>query len=303
MPTFEIATPPSFRWDRLYRYWGRDPASASERADGGRLRIGVRLPKGPVALELEHRGGLIRGEVHGGEGAGGAGGQVPAEDTAAEGTVRRMLGLETDPGPFERAIAAGPHARLIAGRQGQTVPQTASVWDGLVWVVAGQQISLQVAFALRRRLTQAYGQRLSEDLWAPPSPQQVAPAAPEDLYALGFSRAKAKYVLGAARLLAEGLDLESWRGRDPAEIEAGLLAIHGLGPWSVNYLMMRSYGLLDQVPVGDAALVKSLAEFFGLPERPNVKQTRELMAPFAPWRSLASFHFWALLEKKNGAEP
>lgn len=210
-----------------------------------------------------------------------------------------MFGLETDPRPFEEQIAAGPHARLIAGREGQTVPQVPNVWDGLVWVVAGQQISLAVAFALRRRLTQAVGSRLAEDLWAPPSPEQVAALAPEDLYALAFSKAKAKYILGAARAIADGLDLESWRGRDPAEIEAGLLALHGLGPWSVNYLMMRAYGLPDQVPVGDAALVKSLAEFFGLPERPNPKQTRELMLPFAPWRSLATFHFWAQLEKKT----
>jgi AraC family transcriptional regulator of adaptative response / DNA-3-methyladenine glycosylase II len=97
--------------------------------------------------------------------------------------------------------------------------------------------------------------------------------------------------------VTEGLDLESWRAREPAEIEQGLLAIHGLGPWSVNYLMMRAYGLPDQVPVGDAALVRSLAEFFGLPARPDAKGTMELMAQFAPWRSLATFHFWALLEK------
>lgn len=290
---FTLAAPPSFRWDRLYRYWGRDPGSASERAEDGRLRLGVRLPGGPAAIAIESAGSELRCTVEGGG---------PAAGEPARLLARRMLGLETDSGPFERAVLAGPHARLVAGREGQTVPQTASVWDGLVWVVAGQQISLAVAFALRRRLTQAYGVRLADDLWAPPAPEAVAAAADEDLHRLGWSRAKAKYVLGAARQVAGGLDLESWRGRDPAEIEAGLSALHGLGPWSVNYLMMRSYGLLDQVPVGDAALVKSLAEFFGLPARPNAKETRELMVPFAPYRSLASFHFWSLLEKKADPE-
>jgi AraC family transcriptional regulator of adaptative response / DNA-3-methyladenine glycosylase II len=211
-----------------------------------------------------------------------------------------MFGLETDPSSFETMLAGGPHAGLIAGREGQTIPQTPNVWDGLVWVVAGQQISLAVAFALRRRLTRAYGVRLAEDLWAPPSPEQVAVLAPEDFYALGFSRAKTDYILAAARAAGE-LDLEAWRGREAAEIEQGLLAIRGLGPWSVNYLMMRSFGLPDQVPVGDAALAKSLALYFGLAERPSVKRTRELMAPFAPWRSLASFHFWGLLEKSRPA--
>lgn len=282
----EIETPGSFRWDRLYRYWGRDPQSASEKAEQGRLRLGIRLPEGPVVVSVEFVAGRLVCEVSDPDGG------------STQLALRRMFGLEIDPQPFERLIAAGPHARLIAGREGQTVPQVPNVWDGLVWVVAGQQISLAVAFALRRRLTQAVGTRLADDLWAPPSPEQVAALSPEDLYGLAFSRAKAKYILGAARAIAGGLDLESWRDRDPAEIEAGLLALHGLGPWSVNYLMMRAYGLPDQVPVGDAALVKSLAEFFGLPARPNPRETRELMAPFAPWRSLATFHLWARLEKK-----
>jgi 3-methyladenine DNA glycosylase/8-oxoguanine DNA glycosylase len=281
----EIETPPNFRWDRLYRYWGRDPASASEKAERGRLRLGIRLPEGPVAATVENAPGRLICEV----GEGGA---------SATTTLRRMFGLELDSGEFEKQIAAGPHARLIEGREGQTVPQVPNVWDGLVWVVAGQQISLAVAFALRWRLTQAVGSRLADDLWAPPSAEQVAALSPEDLYALGYSKAKTSYILAAARAARDGLDFESWRAKEPAEIEAGLLALNGLGPWSVNYLMMRAYGLPDQVPVGDAALVKSLAEFFGLPARPNPRETRELMLPFAPWRSLATFHFWARLEKK-----
>lgn len=287
---FEIEVPESFRWDRLYRYWGRDPESASERAEEGRLRLGLRLAGGPAAVHAfyDEPQGRLRASLVG----------SAADLEEAKERVRRMFGLETDPGPFERAVKASPHAHLIAGREGQTIPQTASVWDGLVWVVVGQQISLAVAFALRRRLTRTFGVRLEEDLWAPPSPEQVLAARPEDLAALGFSRAKTTYVLKAAEAVVAGLELETWRRKEPLEIEKGLLAIHGLGPWSANYLMMRAFGLPDQVPVGDAALVRSLAEFFGLERRPDVKKTRELMEPFAPHRSLATFHFWSRLEKK-----
>ncbi len=166
----------------------------------------MRLPQGAGRQSLVTPD---EGRVHGAaSSARSAQAGAPAAE-AARLLARRMLGLETDPGPFEAALAAGPHARLTAGREGQTVPQTASVWDGLVWVVVGQQISLQVAFALRRRLTRAYGDRLAEDLWAPPAPAALAGVAPEDLYPLGFSRAKAKYVLGAAAALSGGLDLES----------------------------------------------------------------------------------------------
>ena len=49
-----------------------------------------------------------------------------------------------------------------------------------------------------------------------------------------------------------------------SEIRALLLAVRGLGPWSVEYLLMRGFGLADCVPAGDAALAKSLHDFFEL---------------------------------------
>ena len=70
--------------------------------------------------------------------------------------------------------------------------------------------------------------------------------------------------------------------------------MRGLGPWSVNYLMMRALGLADCVPIGDAALTRNLKRFYDLEKRPGAEDTRSLMEPFAPHRSLATFHFWAL---------
>jgi 3-methyladenine DNA glycosylase/8-oxoguanine DNA glycosylase len=59
--------------------------------------------------------------------------------------------------------------------------------------------------------------------------------------------------------------------------------------------MLRGYGLADCVPVGDAGLALALERFHGLRERPDVAATRRLMAPFAPYRSFATFHFWSSL--------
>ncbi|MEM9597373.1 MAG: DNA-3-methyladenine glycosylase 2 family protein, partial [Acidobacteriota bacterium] len=104
-----------------------------------------------------------------------------------------------------------------------------------------------------------------------------------------------------ARAVDSGeLDLEGMASRPADEVAAQLGAMRGLGPWSVGYLMMRSLGFADCVPVGDVALAKSLCEYFGLEKRPGTGETEALMAPFAPWRSLASFHFWKLLEVVEG---
>ena len=62
----------------------------------------------------------------------------------------------------------------------------------------------------------------------------------------------------------------------------------------MGYLLMRALGFADGVPIGDVVLRQALREYYSLPERPDAEQTQELMTPFAPYRSLASFHFWAL---------
>ena len=168
--------------------------------------------------------------------------------------------------------------------------------DALVWVVVGQQISLPIALALRRRLTELAGTRVNDRLFVPPTAESLARLEESHLRAIGFSRRKAEYLTGIARSVVAGsLDPEGLRERTATEIERTLLKVHGLGPWSVHYLMMRAFSLADCVPVGDVALAKSLMEFFDLPERPSGPQTLELMQPFAPYRSLATFHLWTRL--------
>ena len=76
--------------------------------------------------------------------------------------------------------------------------------------------------------------------------------------------------------------------------ERTLLAVHGLGPWSVNYLMMRSLGFADCVPIGDTGVTSGLKAIFKLEERPDADAARRLMSVFSPHRSLATAHLWQI---------
>ncbi len=198
-------------------------------------------------------------------------------------------------------MAASPRlAPLVAGRLGLRIPQTPDLFDGLTWVIVGQQINLAFAYTLRRRLAEKTGVPVAGGiggLLAPPTAEGVANLTVEELAAVQFSRRKAEYLIGAARAIVAGeLDLERLSRATPEEAEAGLVAVRGIGRWSAQYLMMRAFGLEDCVPVGDAGLVKGLARFFNLPDRPGPAETLELMRPFAPYRSWATFHLWQSLK-------
>ncbi|MCG8462825.1 MAG: hypothetical protein MI919_41595 [Holophagales bacterium] len=218
--------------------------------------------------------------------------------------VARLLALHPDPSPFEERMRSEPEDPLaahVARRPGLAVPQTPTAFDGAVWVIAGQQVSLAAAFSIRRRLTDGLGTALpGGELRLPPGPEDVAAASLDRLFGLGLSRRKAEYLQGlASRVVGRGpeppLELEGLGSHGPADAEETLLGVRGLGPWSVHYLLMRSYGFPDQVPAGDAALARALHRLHGLERRPNAARTRELMERYTPHRSLASFHCWAAL--------
>jgi AraC family transcriptional regulator of adaptative response / DNA-3-methyladenine glycosylase II len=217
------------------------------------------------------------------------------DGSAAEAhrVVLGLLGLEQDAGAFARLARKLGLARLVAGRPEMRIVQTPSVFDGLLWAIIGQQINFAFACVLKRRLYERTGAKLPGGLVAPPTPAAVAALEPSELLPLQFSRQKADYVISTARLIVEGkLPLEELRGMSATRAERTLLAVRGLGPWSVNYLMMRSLGFADCVPLGDTGVTSGLQAALKLDERPDIDATRRLMAIFSPYRSLATAHLW-----------
>ncbi len=129
---------------------------------------------------------------------------------------------------------------------------------------------------------------------AHPTPAAVAALDYGDLTTRRFSRRKAEYLVDTARRVAAG-ELSLELGGPAPALERRLLAVRGLGPWSVQYFLMRGAGLADCAPVGDAALAAALQRFFALGHRPDAGEARARMEPFAPLRSLATFHLWQSL--------
>ena len=281
---FALALPPGYPLGYLRRALGRDPQSLTERLEGDVYTAGVQLTSGPARLVLTLSPETVQVRFEGSK----------ASAVEVHAMVTGMLGLDQDAAAFARLAKKLGFERLVAGRPELRIIQSPTVFDGLLWAIIGQQINMPFAFLLRRRLTELAGNRIGE-LYAPPTPAAVAALSAEELLPLQFSRQKADYVIATSRLIATGaLDLENLRALSATRAERTLLAVRGLGPWSVNYLMMRSLGFADCVPYGDTGVTRGLQTLMHLEERPDVSATRRLMAAFAPWRSLATAHLWQL---------
>jgi 3-methyladenine DNA glycosylase/8-oxoguanine DNA glycosylase len=217
------------------------------------------------------------------------------ERAAAHAAVVRWLAIDGEAVPDRESGRREHWRQLLERRPGLRVPRTPTVFEGLSWAIVGQQVNLPFAYRLRRRMIELAGERLDPWLVCHPTPAQLAAVDLEDLARHQFSRRKAEYLLGAARAASGQLDLEVLSSGAVTRAAQRLASLHGVGPWTVQYVLMRACGFGDCVPASDAGLARAARCHFNLDRRPNPKEVERLLAPFAPHRSLATFHLWSLL--------
>lgn len=286
-----IQLPADFRAADILAFHRRDPEEVSERVDGSLLRKGLIWQGQPAGLEIHFRkaSAAVSLALDGGPLADG-------DREALRGMVRRMLGLNQDVGAFEQRHRGHPElGRLIDANPGLRVPVATTPFEALSWAIIGQQISLGAAVSVRRRLIRTVGPRHNSGLYCYPDAGTVAGTPEAALRGAGLSGSKVRSLLELSEQIDTGrLPLNDWADEPPVEtIRERLLAIRGIGPWTVNYVLMRGYGWLDGSLHGDLAVRRRLQALLGRDEPPGEEETRRWLAPFSPWRALVAAHLWA----------
>lgn len=226
---------------------------------------------------------------------------LPLEDVArVHRAALRIVGLASDPEPFESWIARQPSlARLVDGRSGVRNPVTPTEFEALAWSIIGQQVNVSFATALQNDLVTLCA-RGTQFAHAYPDASDVARLDYADLTSRRFSRSKAEYLIDTARKVASGeLPLEKLAAGSATVARRQLVGQRGVGPWSANYVMMRGFGFDDCVPLGDTGLSTGLQLFFGLDHRPDAAETGTLMKRFAPYRTYATLHLWMVKREEQ----
>lgn len=234
---------------------------------------------------------------------------VTADTTALTevvAVVHRWLDLDAEPARISAALSADPLlAPLVRARPGLRVLGSVDGFETAVTTVLGQQVSLAAARTFAGRLVAAYGlpapdapptstgapsagapnAAVSPDaLRTFPTPARLAAATPDELQqAVGLTGARSRTVHALAEACASGLHIAP--GGDHAETRARLLALPGIGPWTVDYLALRALGDRDACPAGDLVLRRAL----GVATSAAVL---ERAAAWSPLRAYAVFHLW-----------
>lgn len=162
-------------------------------------------------------------------------------------------------------------------------------FPAMVHIILEQQVSISSAKATYRKMHDYFGEII---------PSKMLAASNEEFRALGVSRQKTSYIKDMAERVASGkLDFASFQDKSVDEVSAELLAIKGVGIWTVEVYLMFCLQSPDVIPFGDIAIRKAIQELYDIHE---VEQMSELAEKWKPHRTLASFILWHhYLAKRN----
>ncbi|MEU5315119.1 DNA-3-methyladenine glycosylase 2 family protein [Streptomyces sp. NPDC021056] len=221
----------------------RGPADPTFRAmpDGSVWRASL-TPAGPGTLRVIAAGGQVRGEAWG-----------PGAEWLLDG-LPSLLGAADDPSAF------APRHRLVASAQhrrpGLRLTRTGLVLESLIPSILEQKVTTDEAYRAWRSLVRKYGEpapgpAAGGRLFVMPAPRTWALIPSWEWHRAGVDNKRASTILRAVRVAAR---LEQAMAMEPAEAQARLEVVPGIGPWTSAEVVQRSHGAADAVTVGDLHL-------------------------------------------------
>lgn len=191
--------------------------------------------------------------------------------------------------------AADPVLRRLIDRIGPyTLQRDPGHFYSLLSSIVSQQISVRAAAAVMSRV---------EALFPPDqgvTAARVLELGPEPLRAAGLSGMKTRYVLDLAERIVDGrLDLDRLAVLGDEEVVAELVRVKGIGRWTAEMFLIFSLGRPDVLPVDDLGFRVAVRRQYGYAEIPARVELRALGAPWAPYRTIATWYLW---HSSDGAE-
>jgi len=293
--------------ERMLGYLAARAIPGVEEVRDGCYRRTINLPNGVGILSLGPLGAVLAGRPDPGY----VECELQLEDlrdlTAAVQRCRRLLDLDADPetvtGYLSLDPVLGPLAEANPGRRS---PGHVDGSELALRAVLGQQVSVAAARRLGSRLVADYGKPLSRPdgplTHCFPAAETLAAADPA---ALPMPRSRALALTGLAAALAGG-DVSLDPGADRERAAAGLLALPGVGPWTVSYIRMRALSDPDAFLPTDVGVLEALTRLGALASGSGpaararaARAAAALAEDWRPWRSYAVHHLWAYLEEEK----
>jgi 3-methyladenine DNA glycosylase/8-oxoguanine DNA glycosylase len=131
-----------------------------------------------------------------------------------------------------------------------------------------------------------------------PRPEKLLALSEEELRSAGLSRSKAVSMrdIAARTLAGEVPDAAGMKRMSDEELFATLTKIRGVGPWTVEMLMMFTLRRPDIMPATDYGIRKGFQVLYRKREMPPPKLLLQKAEIWRPYRTAAALYLWRIAD-------
>ena len=205
-------------------------------------------------------------------------------------------------------VADAKLAKLIerAGPFTMRLDPAPSPFESLLESIVYQQLHGKAAATIHRRVREYFG--------GDPAPELLLKTPDEPLRAAGVSGNKIKAMRDLAAKTLDGTvpTHAAIKKMSDAEIVERLAAVRGIGPWTVEMLLIFRMGRPDVFPVTDYGVRKGFALTFQRIPKTRALEAADLPKPevllkrgkkWSPFRSVASWYLWRACDLAKSTAP
>ena len=163
-------------------------------------------------------------------------------------------------------------------------------FDAVCRSIVYQQLSGKAAATINGRVLGLYGGRS-------PTPQELATTSDVALRGAGLSGQKLTYLKDlAARVSSGDVPIETLHELPDNAVIDALVRVKGVGRWTAQMFLMFRLGRPDVLPEADLGIQNAIRRAYRLRKRPAPQRVAKIGAPWAPYRTVASWYLWRSLE-------
>ncbi|KAJ3044562.1 hypothetical protein HK097_001430 [Rhizophlyctis rosea] len=233
-----------------------------------------------------------------------------------------------DPKLAEVIASTGKECRIFDGEGYGRGGGGLDAFRALATAIVYQQLSGKAAAAILRKFLALFGSTdtQSEDDSADstispfPSPESVKATSQSILMGAGLSTRKAEYLHALSDRFIDGsVSTRKLLQMSDDDIRTTLVAIKGIGPWTVDMFLMFDLKRANILPVGDLGIQKGMSMHFNMKGTgkkggkkvaskggvggglylPTPDEMREAAKIWEPYRTIGSYYMWAVADVKT----
>ncbi|HEY5749978.1 MAG TPA: DNA-3-methyladenine glycosylase 2 [Chryseolinea sp.] len=293
MITLTVPVPKEFSFDQALSFLKRSPRELLHQVEGETVRKALRVGDDVVAIAVSFEKKKVRIDVL-------AESLTPVQQAEVIAYVREWFDLDTDLKPFYAMAEKDKLLKdLVQQYYGYRIVGQPDLYEAVTWAMLGQQINVAFAYTLKQKFVEQFGaslQVMDKKYYLFPVPEAVAVLSPDLLLPLQYSRQKAAYTITIAEAFASGtISKESLKGLPLQEAKERLMKIKGVGNWTANYTLMKTFRYPDAFPLEDAGLYNVVKKYKKLDRKPTPDEMKKVFKKYKGWEAYATLYLWKSL--------